>query len=247
MIDKAAYIGMDGAKSNMNKLAILTNNLANVNTTGFRADAEVVKSMNVSGNNNETRVYSTISDTFTDFKRGPVLATGRQLDIAMEGDGFIAVQSKTGKEVYTRDGSLEIDRKGFLVSKTGELVMGTGGPINLPPAEMFTIAADGTVSAKFEGSNDIVRIDKIKLVNPPTTSLQKGQDGMFYMADGAAAPADINLKIIPGALEGSNVNAIETLTQLIDISRSYEIHTNLVKTLSENASQANQIISLAGR
>lgn len=247
MIDKAAYIGMDGAKSNMNKLAMLTNNLANVNTTGFRADAEVVKPYNIGLNDNETRVYSTISDTYTDFKRGPVLATGRELDVAMESDGFIAVQSKTGKEVYTRDGSLEISKGGFLTTKTGELVLGNGGPINVPPAEKFTIAADGTVSAKFVGSNDIVTIDKIKLVNPPTSSLQKGQDGMFYTANGSPAVVDINLKVIPGALEGSNVNAIETLTQLIDISRSYEIHTNLVKSLSDNASMANQILSLSAR
>ncbi|MDR3476558.1 MAG: flagellar basal body rod protein FlgF [Gammaproteobacteria bacterium] len=243
MTDKAVYIGMTGAKASMHQLEILTNNLANINTTGFRGDYETFKQSPATTNAKESRVFSSIGGTFTDFEHGPVLNTGRDLDVAVSGDGFIAVQSKTGKEGYTRAGSLQLNN-GDLLNGAGDFVMGNGGIIHIPPAEKLDIAADGTVSARLKGTTEMVVIDRIKLVTPATSNLEKGVDGLFYTKDGNRVPTDEKIRLIHGALEGSNVNAVDTLTKLIDLSRNFEVHTNVMKTMQEDSDRANQILAL---
>jgi flagellar basal-body rod protein FlgF len=242
MTDKAVFIGMTGAKSAMQQLGIVTNNLANVNTTGFRADYEVLKQHPVSDDAKQTRVYSDVDSGYTDFKHGPTLNTGRDLDVAISGEGFFAVQSaKTGKEAYTRAGSFQIvDNK--LYTRSGDIVLGIGGPISLPPAERMNIAADGKISAKITGQTEMIDVDKIRLTNPATSTLHKGEDGLFYPVEGTTVTIDNNIRIIHGALEGSNVNAIDTLTKLIDLSRHFEVHTNLMKKVEDNADKANELL-----
>lgn len=243
-MEKSLYISMGGAGNAMQQLAIITNNLANVNTTGFRSDASYLTPMKVSEQGMQTRTLAKLQGTYTNFNKGSILNTERDLDVALDGDGFLAVQSKSGKEAYTRAGSLQL-QNGTLMTSTGETVIGNGGIISIPEAERLHLSNDGTITAKFPGSPDYVTIDRIKLVNPSTDTLKRGGDGLFYLADGQTAAQDPTVKIITGALEGSNVNAIETMTQLIDLSRSYEVHTNFMKTTSDNTSKANTILSLS--
>lgn len=241
-MDRAAYLGMHGAKSSMHQLEIITNNLANANTPGFRADFEVTKQQTVNEQGQQTRVFSTLDSTYIDFKPGPVINTGSDLDIAISGDGFLAVQTKNGGEAYTRAGNLQLTNEGILTTSNGDMLLGDSGLISIPPAEKISIAKDGTVSARLIGTTELVTIDRIKLANPVLSDLQKGESGLFYLKTGDTAIRDNNIQITQGALEGSNVNTIETLTKLIDLSRHFEQQTNLLQTLSENATKANQIL-----
>lgn len=242
-MDKALFIGTHGANNSMHQLEVLTNNLANINTTGFRSDSVMMKQYNVNHNGQQIRSYAVIDKTYSDFKSGPILHTDRDLDIAVSGRGFIAVQSKSGKEAYTRAGDLQI-KDGFLMTQDGHLVMGTSGLINVGSAERVSLGADGTVSVKLKGVHNMVATNRIKLVSPPITSLQKGTDGLFYVSGNQPVKQNESIKLTTGALEGSNVNPVETLTNLIELSRQFDMDTNLMKTMSDDGSKANQILSI---
>lgn len=242
-MDNSLYISMNGAHNSMRELEIITNNLANVNTTAFRSDRTFIVPHQVNTSGQQSRVYSKLDQSYTNFNQGNIFNTDRDLDVAINGDGFIAVQSKTGKEGYTRAGSLQI-KNGILTSQTGEIVIGNGGPINIPPAERISIAQDGTVTAKFMGESEYVSIDKIKLVNPNIADLKKGPDTLFYLNGDGAAQVDQNVTLLSGSLEGSNVNAIETMTQLVELTRQYQIHTNFMKTIADDTAKVNQILEL---
>lgn len=243
-MDKALYIGTSGANNSMHQLEILTNNLANINTVGFRGDYELMKQYDVSSNGQKIRSYSMIDKTYSDFKPGPIIRTGRDLDVALSESGFITVQAQSGKEGYTRAGDLQI-KNGFLTTQSGHLVKGDSGLINVGNAEHVTIGTDGTVSIRTAGEHKLINVGRIKLVNPSLKDLQKGTDGLFYASNGSDVKYDPKLKLTTGALEGSNVNPVETLTNLIELSREFEMHSNLMKTMSEDASKSNQILSLS--
>lgn len=243
MVDKALYVGTSGAKDVMHELSIVTNNLANASTSGFRADFEIAK-QNQLGKKNSTRVYSVPDSTYSDLTQGPVVNTGRALDIAISGNGFIAVQSKDGKEGYTRAGDLQL-QNGTLATATGDVVLSTNGVVNIPAdTERMNIGVDGTISVKIKGQSDSITLSRIKLVNPPHAQLQKGKDGLFYMQGGQTAKQDDSIRISPGSLEGSNVNAVDMMTRLIDLSRQFDMHTTMMKTIQDNATKANEILAL---
>lgn len=242
-MDKALFIGMGSQKNSMQELEILSNNLANVNTPGFRADYEVTKQHHIT-NNMESRIYSSTSDSYSDFQRGPTLRTGRELDLAIAGAGMFAVQSRNGSEGYTRAGNFGISPDGFLTTANGQMVMGVSGPINIPPAEKMQFSEDGTVSILPRGDIDMVIVGQLKMVDPRVSDLKKGLDGLFYNVTGAAITRNENVKIEAGALEGSNVNPVETLVKLIDLSRNYEIHSNFIKNLGEQATNSNKLLDV---
>lgn len=241
-MDKSLFINMSGAKNASRQLEIITNNLANINTTGFRADSTYLEQHQAAQKGNQSRVYAKLNSTFTDFKQGPIVNTGRDLDVAVNGEGFIAVQSKNGQEAYTRVGALQV--KNGVLMQNGNLVLGSAGVVSIPDAQRLNIAPDGTVSALFVGESQLTPIDKIKLVKPPVNQLNKGQDGLFYLNGDGTAQADPDVTIMAGALESSNVNAIETMTQLIDLTRNYQIHTNFMKTILDDTAKANQLLEL---
>lgn len=246
-MDKLLYVSMNGANNSMHQMEVLSNNLANINTTGFRADSTAIASSQVKNRSNadQSRVYASVGKTFTDFTQGPMLSTQRDLDIAVEDEGFIAVQAKNGGEGYTRNGNLHINEDGVLQTGAGDIVMGGKGAIMIPTdAEKIHIGEDGTITAKLPATPIMIPVDQIKLVNPDLQTLHKGMDGLFHLADNAAAEQDSTVKIQTGVLEGSNVNAIAVLTQIIDLSRSYEIHTGFMKTMIENAGKSNQLLSI---
>jgi len=245
MVDKALFIGSSSAKNSMRELEILSNNLANASTIGFRADHQVIKQAPVNNEIGQTRFYSSMDQSFSNFDPGPVFETGRDLDVAISGKGFIAVQSESGQEAYTRAGDLQL-KNGFLKTKSGDLVLGSSGVIKLPEqVQRVSITQDGMLTVRVTGQKNYINVDRIKLVNPPIEKLHKGVDGLFYLAEGETARIDRNMRIQPGALEGSNVNTVEALTNLIELSRRFELHTHLMKDFKDNASKANQILSLS--
>lgn len=240
------YIGMTGAKQTEYAQAINSNNLANVSTTGFRADLHAFSSVPIQGPGTDSRVNAVVDSMSTDFASGPTSTTGRDLDVAINGDGFIAVQAADGSEAYTRAGDLRVEAGGLLSTGAGHLVLGDSGPVAIPPNASLLIGGDGTISVQplGQGPETLAIVDRIKLVNPANEQLQKGEDGLLRLAGDASADADASVTITSGALEQSNVNVAKTLVNMIELARQYEMQINVVKTSKENADAAASLMRL---
>ncbi len=244
-MDRALYIAMTGAKHNMLAQTNHANNMANLNTTGFRADFEQARSMGVYyGDGLPTRAYAMTESPAADFTSGPMNVTGNELDVAIQGAGFIAVQAPDGTEAYTRAGNLSIDVTGMLRTANGLPVLGGGGPINVPENEKVQIGADGTISivGLGQGAEAMTEVGRIRLVNPDPKNLEKGDDGLFRQRDGVTANPAEEVRIKTGMLEGSNVNAINEFTQILSLSRQYEMQVKLMKTAEENSAASAQLL-----
>jgi len=246
-MDEMIYVAMTGARQTEVAQTINSNNLANASTTGFRADLHAFSNVPIEGPGVGSRVNAVVDRYGTDFSAGAVQVTGRDLDVAIQGEGFIAVQAEDGTEAYTRAGDLRVEAGGLLATGTGRLVIGDGGPVAVPPNASLYIGKDGTVTVQPLGqqANTLSVVDRIKLVNPPTDQLVKGSDGLFRMAaEGEVAPADAGVTLQSGALEGSNVNVARTLVNMIELSRQYEMQINVIKASAENADAAAQMTQL---
>ena len=245
-MDEMIYTAMTGAKQTEYAQAINSNNLANISTTGFRADLHSFSSTPVEGPGVDSRVNAVVESYGTDFAQGPIQDTGNNLDIAIKGQGFIAVQAPDGTEAYTRAGDLRLQQGGLLATGAGHLVMGDGGPVALPPSVSLLIGRDGTISVQplGAGPETLTIADRIKLVNPDPALLAKGVDGLFYLENDAIADADAAVEITAGALEGSNVNVAKTLVNMIELARQYEMQVNVIKEAEENADAAAQMMNL---
>ena len=245
-MDEMIYIAMTGAKQTEYAQAINSNNLANISTTGFRADLHSFSSSPIEGPGVDSRVNAVVDSYGTDMSHGPLRNTGHSLDIAIKGNGFIAVQAPDGGEAYTRAGDLHRNPGGLLSTGAGHLVLGDGGPVALPPDITIFVGGDGTISMQPVGSGPetLTIVDRIKLVNPDPSLIKKGEDGLFYFDEGATADADANVEIESGSLEQSNVNVAMTLVNMIELARQYEMQVNLIKTSEENADAAAQMMRL---
>lgn len=244
MVDKALYVGTSGAQNVMSEMSIVTNNLANSSTTGFRADFETMKQLPIGQDSKHTRVYGAADRSYSDFTPGPTIMTGRDLDVSLSGNGFIAVQSKTGEEGYTRAGDLKIEDD-LLKTQSGDLVLSTSGVIRMPEdVQRMSIGTDGTISALIKGQSTPITLNRIKLTNPKLSELKKGTDGLLYSTTGTPSKQDDSIRIASGSLEGSNVNPVENLTTLIELSRRFEMNMNMMKTFQDNAAKANQLLNL---
>ncbi len=235
-MDKLLYVAMSGAKQNMNALAVRANNLANANTDGFKADLAQARSMQAFGEGLPTRVFAMTESPGHNFNSGPIKTTGRDLDIAIKDQGWIAVQSKEGGEAYTRSGSLSFDSTGLLTNGRGTPVMGEAGPIVLPlPIDKVQISPDGIISVRPQGATaDVIEeVARIKLVNPDNAEMMRGEDGLFRLTSGLNAPNDPNVTVESGAVEGSNVNAVSEMVALIDIQRQYEMQVKMMKNAED--------------
>ncbi|MGL4616293.1 MAG: flagellar basal-body rod protein FlgF [Shewanella sp.] len=236
-MDKLLYVAMSGAKQNMNALAVRGNNLANANTDGFKADMVQARSMQAFGEGLPTRVFAMTEQPSANFRSGPLKPTGRELDIAIKDQGWIAVQDGKGGEAYTRSGSLRYDNTGLLTNERGAPVMGDNGPIVLPlPIENVAIAQDGTISVRPMGATAevIETVGRIKLVNPDHRQLMRGEDGLFRQINGEIAPSDLGVSIERGMIEGSNVNAVDEMVSLISLQRQFEMQVKMMKTAEDN-------------
>ena len=201
-MDRFLYISMSGAKETLRAQTVNNHNLANVSTTGFRADLDAFQSRAVAGSGYASRAYATDATTGWDQTQGTLLSTNRDLDVGIKGAGWIAVQARDGSEGYTRAGDLRIDPSGMMVNGSGHPVLGDSGPISVPPNASITIGADGTVSIVplGQGPETMAQVGRIKLVNPPAESVQRGEDGLFRMQDGTEAPADASVQVTSGVL-----------------------------------------------
>lgn len=244
-MDKAVYLAMSSGQNIMSAQAIHANNLANANTTGFQSDFAQARSMGVYyGDGLSTRAYAMTQNPGTDFNRGALIETGRDLDMAVDGEGWIAVQAPDGREVYTRAGSLKIDPQGQLLTGNNLPVLGNGGPIALPPADKVTLGADGTITIRPEGqaAEVLAVVDRIKLVKPDNMDLEKGPDGLMRRKDGLEQVADASIRLQSGFLESSNVNAVDELTNIMSLARQFEINVKMMKVVEENSSAATQVL-----
>jgi flagellar basal-body rod protein FlgF len=245
-MDRLIYLAMAGAKHLFARQDSLANNLANANTTGYRAQQTAFRVAPVQGQGLPTRAFAVESTPVADFAPGVIQQTGRNLDVAVNGRGWIAVQGANGEEGYTRAGAFDVAPDGTLVTRDGLQVMGEGsGPISIPPDARIAIAEDGTVSAinlqpPLTGVNVIGRI---KLVNPPEASLERSADGLFRVRGGDAAELDPNVRVIPGSLEGSNVNVVEAMIGVIAAARQFEMHMKMLQTADANARSSDQLLT----
>ena len=239
-MDRMLYVAMSGARETALAQAANANNLANVNTAGFRADLQQARAMPVFGPGYPSRVYALAERHRIDFTPGPMQATGNDLDVALRGEGFIAVQGADGKEAYSRRGDLQIDANGLLRNGAGQLILGDNGPIAIPPQAKIEIAADGTIGIKPEGAqaDALASIDRIKLVRPPLSQLVKGEDGLLRTKDGKPQPADAAVTLVKGMVEGSNVDAVGALVEMIDLSRRFELQVKMMETAKKNDESA---------
>lgn len=245
-MDKVVYVSANGADQLMLRQAINTHNLANVNTTGFRADLAQFVTHEVHGDGFATRIFAGIDDYKADFTHGKTISTGKELDIAIKEEGWIAVQSASGKEAYTRAGDLHISPEGMLVTSRGDYVLGNGGPIAIPPAEKIEIGLDGTISIRptGQGSEGLAQLDRIKLVNPSNQALLKGEDGLFYHKEKLNLQPDPSVQVVSGAIESSNVNAVEMLVNLMDTQRLYEVQVKMMQLAEQNDESSEKIMDV---
>lgn len=244
-MDRMIYLSMSGAKASMQRQEVLANNLANVSTNGFRAELAAFRAVPVQGSGASTRVYTLESTVGSSFEPGAVTPTGRPLDVAMKGNAWLAVQGLDGTEAYTRAGALDVDAQGQLVTKTGLVVLGDGGPITAPANSELSIATDGTVNAK-DAQGRSNRIGRLKLVSPETpATLTRGPDGLFRAAEGDLG-ADATARLQDGALEGSNVSAVETMVAMISAARQFEHQMKLLQTAERQEQVAAKLLSPNG-
>ena len=246
-MDKMLYVAMTGASQNTLAQRAHANNLANISTTGFRRDFEQARSMQVFGDSFPARVYAMSERPGTDFTPGTLQGTGRDLDVAIDGDGWIAVQAPDGGEAYVRTGSLKIDALGMLRTAEGMPVLGNGGPIAIPPEEKIEVGADGTLSIRALGEdpNVVVTVDRLKLVNPDPAQLEKGTDGLIRMKDGQPVEADALVRVTSGFLETSNVNAVAEMTSILALSRQFELHVKMMRTAEEDAAAVARVLQMS--
>ena len=244
-MDKLVYTAMTGAKNDLIRQDVLAHNLANVNTTGFRGQTVAFRSVPVqSADTMDTRVMAVESTPGADFTVGPLQRTGNPTDVAINGAGWFAIQAQGG-EAYTRNGSLVVAADGTLQTQTGQAVLSDGGPISVPPASSIAIATDGTITAVPMGSTpkNAVSLGRLKLVNPPEASLERGDDGLFRLKGGGTADADPGVVVAPETLEGSNVNPVEALVGMIALARQFEAHMKMIDNAQSNASKASQLLA----
>jgi len=243
-VDKLLYVAMSGASENAIAQKVHANNLANVSTNGFMRDLEQARSMPVFGEVNPSRAYAMSERPGTDFSGGAMIDTGRELDVAVKGDGWIAVQTPDGKEAYTRSAGMNIDGLGVLRDGNGLPVLGNGGPIAVPPQQQIEIGADGTISLRSLGESPQVmaQIDRIKLVKTDVKNMEKGPDGLMHTKDGTAAPVDASVQVESGFLQASNVSAVEEMTAVLTLSRQFELQVKMMKSAEENDQSVARVV-----
>jgi len=247
-MDRLLYIAMTGAGQVSRAQAVNSNNLANASTNGFRADLEAFRSLPLDGPGHSSRIYAVAEGQGVDFTQGTLNATGNQLDVAIKGQGWIAVQAADGSEAYTRAGNLQINELGQLLTGAGSPVIGSdGGPIALPPFEKIDIGDDGTIAlrAKGQSASTVSNVNQIHLVNPDPAKMYKGSDGLMRVEAGTEAVADVSVQLAAGVLESSNVNPVESLVNMITLARQFEMHIKVMSTAQENDAASAQLMRIS--
>jgi len=246
-MDRALWVAMTGARNVTLQEAAQANNLANANTTGFRAAISAFRTVPVQGGSLPTRVFAVDTTAATDFRSGPVTTTGNTFDLALTGPGMFAVQDANGREAYTRAGDFSLRADGTLVDRGGRPVLGGAGPLVIPADRQIEVASDGTITSmpRLAPFNETAVVGRIKLVNPDTATLERGGDGLFRTANREPLPADASVQLRSGALESSNVNAVDGLIATIRNARAFELQMQLIQRISSGADSVSRILNIA--
>ena len=246
-MDRMLYIAMEGARQSLRSQAVNSNNLANVSTVGFRADLDSFTARQVHGPGFDSRAYATVQGQGIDLRQGNLQTTGRELDFAIRGEGWIAVQAPDGSEAYTRAGDLRVSETGLLTNGAGHAVLGNGGPIVLPPFEKLEIGEDGSITVLPLGqpATSMAILDRIKLVNPDPENLEKGPDGLIRTRDGSVAVADASVTLTSGTLEHSNVSVVESMVRMIELARQYEMQVKTMNTAKDNDAASARLLQMS--
>lgn len=247
-MDRLIYTAMSGAKHLLEQQAVVAHNLANANTTGFRAELSAFRAVPVVGEGADTRAFVVDSTVGADLSPGVIQQTGRPLDVAVRGRGFIAVQTADGEEAYTRNGNFHVGENGMLQTRDGLTVIGDGGPVAIPPDTALNIAPDGTISTvPTSGAvSAVATVGRIKLVDPEVAVLIRGDDGLFRLREGGQADAEASVQLTSGALESSNVNVVEAMVSLIENARQYDMQMKMLSNAESNSREATSILSIRG-
>ncbi len=243
-MDRLIYLSMAGAKATLQRQDSLANNLANASTTGFRAEMQAFRAVPVRGEGATTRAYVLESTIGHDTRPGAMQATGRSLDVAMQGNAWLAVQGLDGTEAYTRAGALEVNAEGQVVTPAGLPVLGDGGPITVGLNAQVEIAADGSITSTV-GNGRPQQVGRLKLVTPEAP-LVRGTDGLFRAGDGADLPADATARVSSGMLEGSNVSPVETMVAMIAAARQFEQQMKALQGAEQREQQAAKLLAPSG-
>lgn len=246
-MDRALYVGMSGAIATLQAQTANAHNLANATTTGFRAELAIANAVAVQGPGLQTRVNSQLSDSGWDATGGPIQQTGRELDIALKGDNWLAVQAPDGSEAYTRAGDLSVDVSGQLRTGAGLPVLGDGGPLTIPPNSQLTIGNDGTITIIPQGQSAAAQavVGRIKTVTATANQLQRRPDGLFRAAPNQALQPAAGDVMASGAIEGSNVNIAGAMVNMIQLARQFELQTKLMHTAEQNAQAASSLVRMS--
>ena len=246
-MDKYLYVAMTGASQNALAQKAHANNLANISTNGFQRDLEQARSMPVFGDSFPARAFALSERPATDFTPGALVQTGRDLDVAVSGDGWLAVQAPDGSEAYVRTASMNVDALGILRAGNGMPIMGNAGPIAVPPQQQIEVGEDGTISVRAmgEGPRVMAEVDRIKLVQPDLKNMTKGQDGLIHTVNGQPAQADANVRVTSGFLEASNVNAVEEMTSVLALSKQFELHIKMMNTAKEDDQAMTRVLAMS--
>jgi flagellar basal-body rod protein FlgF len=244
-MDRLAYVAMSGAKETLRAQTANSYNLANASTVGFRADLSAFQAQQVQGAGLPSRAYATNSTVGWDASSGTLEQTGASLDVAVQGQGWIAVQGPDGAEAYTRAGDLHVDTDGQLRTAAGYAVLSDSGPVSIPPSSSITVGQDGSVSIVPLGQTPqtIAVAGRIKLVNPPSDTLERIPGGLFRLSNGGDAPADANVQLVSGALESSNVNLASAMTNMIELARQYDMQLKSMKSAEDNDSASTRLLT----
>lgn len=247
-MDKLIYTAATSGKHTMLQMDTVTHNLANISTDGFRAQMDAFRAVPVVSKDLPVQAFVVDATVGTNFSPGATHETGRALDVALQGKGWLVVQGADGKEAYTRGGSLKTDENGLLQTPRGLNVLSESGPITIPPDETVTISKDGTISTIPIGNKvaNGTLIGQLKLVNPPENMLVRGDDGLFRMKDGTTADADAKVSLVGGSIEDSNVNSVESLVSMINLSKQFEMHMQLLTSAQTDDAKASTVMNLNG-
>ena len=240
-MDALIYTAMSGAERALRGQQVHANNLANMDTAGFRANMELATASKLPGYGYDDRHMTQLQANAVNTRQGTLKATGRELDVAISGDGFFAVQGPTG-EAYTRAGAITLDADGTM-TVNGMPLLGDGGPIVLPPYRKIEIGQDGTVSILGQGTTaEMQVIDRLKLVKPETSELTKNEAGLIVARDGLPLQSDTTVLVRPGHLEGSNVSAIEEMVATMSLNRTFEVQMKMFKASDSMNEAGNRLI-----
>lgn len=241
-MDRMLYVGMNAARNTQLAQTTTINNLANATTPGFRGDFHVLVSRPIEGPYYESRIQSDASERASHLGAGPVQFTNRTLDVAIQGDGWLAVQAADGSTAYSRRGDLQITAEGLLTNGAGQPVLGADGPLTLQPFEQLFIGDDGAISLVPQGQSatTMATVGRLQLVKLDPEQVFKRDDGLMAQKNGEPGTPDASVKVRSGYLEGSNISAVDAMVSMISHSRMYEMQVKLMKTaegLSEGSAR----------